>query len=138
MQTFLPYKDFEECARVLDTKRLGKQRVENLQILKALTLPKYGWQNHPAVRMWRGYEWSLLIYHQAIVCEWRLRGFEDTTWEKFLKVANGRHLGTSLPVWYGDERVHKTHRSNLLQKDPKHYGQFGWTEPTNLCYFWPV
>lgn len=36
MQTFLPYPDFSASARVLDDKRLGKQRVECLQILKAL------------------------------------------------------------------------------------------------------
>ena len=28
MQTFLPYADFVECARVLDDKRLNKQIVE--------------------------------------------------------------------------------------------------------------
>lgn len=36
MQTFLPYPNFKASARVLDTKRLGKQRVENLQIMSAL------------------------------------------------------------------------------------------------------
>lgn len=36
MQTFLPYKSFEQSAACLDNKRLGKQRVEVLQILKAL------------------------------------------------------------------------------------------------------
>src|SRR4029450_1776908 len=30
MQTFLPDPDFAACARVLDTRRLGKQRVEIL------------------------------------------------------------------------------------------------------------
>lgn len=37
MQTFLPYADFAESASVLDQKRLGKQRVETLQIFQALT-----------------------------------------------------------------------------------------------------
>jgi hypothetical protein len=37
IQTFLPYPDFEESAAVLDMKRLGKQRVENLQIIQVLT-----------------------------------------------------------------------------------------------------
>jgi hypothetical protein len=31
VQTFLPYADFEESARTLDAKRLGKQRVETIQ-----------------------------------------------------------------------------------------------------------
>ena len=54
MQTFLPVADFAESARLLDSPRLGKQRVETLQILRALELPDYGWANHPAVLMWRG------------------------------------------------------------------------------------
>lgn len=36
MQTFLPFPDFEESAYALDPRRLGKQRVENLQIMQAL------------------------------------------------------------------------------------------------------
>lgn len=36
MQTFLPYADFQESAYALDPKRLGKQRVETLQIMQAL------------------------------------------------------------------------------------------------------
>jgi hypothetical protein len=41
MQTFLPYPDFRESARVLDNKRLGKQRVECLQILQTLAKGPY-------------------------------------------------------------------------------------------------
>lgn len=37
VQTFLPYEDFDKTASVLDRSRLGKQRVETLQLLKALT-----------------------------------------------------------------------------------------------------
>lgn len=36
MQTFLPYADFKKSAQVLDGMRLGKQRVETLQIMQAL------------------------------------------------------------------------------------------------------
>ena len=39
MQTFLPVPGFEDGARLLDSPRLGKQRVETLQILRALELP---------------------------------------------------------------------------------------------------
>ena len=37
MQTFLPYESFAESAKVLDWRRLGKQRVEGMQIIKAIT-----------------------------------------------------------------------------------------------------
>ncbi|HEY4386986.1 MAG TPA: pyrimidine dimer DNA glycosylase/endonuclease V, partial [Ktedonobacteraceae bacterium] len=33
MQTFLPCADFAESARILDNRRLSKQRVEGQQIL---------------------------------------------------------------------------------------------------------
>lgn len=36
MQTFLPYASYAKSASVLDNKRLGKQRVETLQILQVL------------------------------------------------------------------------------------------------------
>jgi hypothetical protein len=41
VQTFLPYPDFAASAAsaaALDSKRLGKQRVEALQVLRALTI----------------------------------------------------------------------------------------------------
>lgn len=41
MQTFLPFPHFTMSAQVLDKKRLGKQRVETLQILKVLWRGKY-------------------------------------------------------------------------------------------------
>ena len=44
MQTFLPFQDFAASAKVLDMKRLGKQRVETLQVLKAITTTDYGWK----------------------------------------------------------------------------------------------
>ena len=39
MQTFTPYSDFQASARALDNKRLGKQRVEVIQIVRAITVP---------------------------------------------------------------------------------------------------
>ena len=51
MQTFLPYPSFAASASVLDSPRLGKQRVETLQIARALLVPTYGWQRHPAVQI---------------------------------------------------------------------------------------
>ena len=71
--------DFAESARLLDSPRLGKQRVETLQILRAIELPDYGWANHPAVLMWRGRTPALVAYGLAMARIWRERGFGDTT-----------------------------------------------------------
>ena len=66
VQTFLPYPDFAASAMALDRRRLGKQRVEALQILRALTRERYGWKHHPAVRMWAGYEEALACYAMEV------------------------------------------------------------------------
>src|SRR4051812_49490635 len=79
MQTFVPVADFEDSARLLDSPRLGKQRVETLQILRALELPDYGWASHPAVRMWRGRTPALAAYGLAMVRVWRGSGVARST-----------------------------------------------------------
>jgi len=40
------------------------------------------------------------------------------------------------PRWLGDEKLHASHRSNLLRKNPEWYSKFGWKEPNNLPYVW--
>ncbi|WP_370947972.1 MSMEG_6728 family protein [Amycolatopsis sp. cg5] len=74
MQTFLPYPGFRETAAVLDQRRLGKQRVEAIQVLRALTVPGYGWRHHPAAAMWAGYEEALVRYGLDICEIWCATG----------------------------------------------------------------
>lgn len=132
MQTFLPYPSFEESARCLDNKRLGKQRVESLTILKTLRGEISGWKYHPAVKMWRGYEEALKEYGRIICIRWVVRGFNDSLFSNFEWTK-----GIIYPPWLGDERLHSSHRSNLLRKDFKWYSQFGWKEDATLVYWWP-
>lgn len=129
MQTFLPYADFTLSAQSLDRQRLGKQRVEAKQIVLALRNPNYGWQHHPAVNMWRGYEAALMAYGKAICIEWRSRGYRDTLLDFFRCDAP-----VVMPPWIGDERVHCSHRSNLVRKDHSYYK---FSEDSTLGYFWP-
>lgn len=141
MQTFLPYPDFTDTASVLDRQRLGKQRVEAYQVLRNLLgISSRGWSNHPAVKMWDGYEFHLARYGAAICREWVNRGYKDTLWPKFNEMG-ADCVGSSLPLtppWLGDPDLHASHRANLLRKDPIWYGQFGWTEDPSLPYVWPT
>lgn len=146
MQTFLPYRDFARSARVLDPARLGKQRVETLQMLRALELPDYGWANHPAVRMWAGHTPALVCYGLACVREWLRRGHADSTAPQIAEFAPvlGRRTQRQLagdgllPPWLGDERLHASHRSALLRKDPAFYRPvLPASTPDDLPYFWP-
>lgn len=145
MQTFLPFADFARTAAVLDSPRLGKQRVETLQILRALELPEYGWQNHPAVTMWRGRRPALVCYGLTCVREWRARGFADSTAEQIAEFAPEAAQATQadlaarglMPRWLEDERVQLSHRSRLLAKDPAFYAVSFPGTPADLDYFWP-
>lgn len=144
MQTFVPYPDFALSAECLDRQRLGKQRVENLQIMKAIQVPGAGWANHPAVKMWRATPGSLVAYQRAIVTEWLARGYKDTCWEKTLDVWHftfGPDMGPTayqMPEWWGRVDVHLSHQSNLVRKDPAHYRQYFHDVPDDLEYVWPV
>ena len=141
MQTFLPYESFAESARCLDYRRLGKQRVEAYQILRTLTGESKGWVNHPAVKMWRGYEVALAKYGYEMCKEWKARGYKDTLEEKFMQYLvqhiNRDSLMFPVPDWLGGS-IHASHRSNLLRKNKEFYSKYGWTETDNLSYVWPV
>ncbi len=149
MQTFLPYADFERSARALDHKRLGKQRVETIQLVRALTRPGYGWANHPATLMWKGYEEALGRYGFTCCEVWVELGFGDTcalTIATDLRAAGVETVRTQeelaaagrLPPWLGEEAVHRSHRSALVRKDEQHYGPLFPEVPHDLPYVWPV
>jgi hypothetical protein len=139
VQTFLPFPDFSESARVLDAPRLGKQRVEALQVLRAIVLPSYGWQTHPAMLMWRGYVPALTRYALDMTDEWTGRGHADTTRpliEEFAPEA-ATAVTLAMPSWLGDDALHLSHRSNLVRKAPEFYSPLFPGVPADLPYVWP-
>jgi hypothetical protein len=149
MQTFLPYPGFDESAAVLDVRRLGKQRAETIQVLRALTVPDYGWRHHPAAAMWAGYEEALVRYGMQISAQWCAGGRADTcaatladdlaSTVGITSVRTERALAEAgdLPPWLGDADFHRSHQSALVRKDPAHYRPFFPEVPDDLPYLWP-
>lgn len=148
MQTFLPYPDFAASARILDRRRLGKQRVEALQVVRALTRPGYGWQHHPAVAMWRGYPEAVARYGLDVCQAWCARGGADTcaaTIAADLAAAGIPEARSQaeldqageLPPWLGEPDVHRSHQAALVRKDPAHYGHVFPDVSPDLPYVWP-
>ncbi|HBF80931.1 MAG TPA: cytoplasmic protein [Streptomyces sp.] len=152
MQTFLPYADFRRSALALDPKRLGKQRVETIQVLRGLTVPGYGWRRHPAVRMWAGYQEALVRYGLEMCAVWTAEGRADTcaaTLIQDLAASIGRPKVTvrpepdltaarEVPPWLGDEAFHLSHRSALVRKDPGYYRPLFPDVSPDLPYVWPA
>lgn len=149
---------FDITAMILDMRRLGKQRVEAYQILKILcgdgkklNNGKIAWENHPAVLMWKGYEFVLWRYIDVICDQWISLGYKDTIKEKskqliykFYNLTENFNITSKrfweilkIPPWLGDNNFHASHRSNLLRKNKDWYSKFNWIEPDNLPYIWP-
>lgn len=141
MQTFLPYANFQKSARCLDRQRLGKQRVEGLQILQCLlNIGSQRWQQHPAVIMWKGAELSLAHYVLEVCHEWTSRGYKDTVAMKVvscLQSIGQKDRQYRQPTWLGNRKFHQAHRSNLVRKSPTHYRQYFPKIENNLPYVWP-
>lgn len=143
MQTFLPFESFKESAMSLDRARLGKQRVETLQILQALDksknqkLEKVGWINHPATKMWNGSELSLVEYGIAICDEWIDRGYNDTCREKIGIFETKFSSNKTRPWWLGMDKLHLSHRAMLYSKDPDFYQDFSTSYEVVNEYWWP-
>lgn len=142
MQTFLPYPGFWESAVCLDRLRLGKQRSETKTMLVTLTTDRRGWANHPATKMWSGYEQALAEYGIAVCSSWRDRGYNDSLLpffkNMFSRLKRARRRPIKYPPWLGDERFHLSHKSNLIRKDPEHYGPMWPGVPDDLPYIWPA
>ena len=139
MQTFLPLPSFTDSALVLDQRRLGKQRVEAMQVLNAIYQPRHGWRRHPVAKMWSRHPLALAHYG-IVVCErWAGLGYADSVRDKIIAiVAAGETVirQATLPWWFGNEAFHSSHRSNLLRKDWDHYSRFWW-QPADQPYLWP-
>lgn len=163
MQTFMPYPDIEESAVALDPRRRFNQINEanvlvacleqGPYILKHFSMSKTyrrgpvkpvppgwvvartPWYAHAACRMWWGYPEALKAYTNAVILAvWRAGTHPNMTAQ--LYDLSG-WVCRKWPSWLGDDRLHRSHRSNLLRKDPEYYGQHGWTERPDLPYHWP-
>ena len=137
--TFLPYSDFTECASCLDVKRLGSQKNEADLLIKLLqgvptkdSKARTGWKNAPVTKMWRGYDDLLMVYFNAMLREWLNRGYRSSM------VYKKPSDNPAVPFWYGDEKLHSSHRKVLLYKNFEWYSRFGWTEKPEYAYYWPV
>lgn len=137
MQTFLPYSDIKESLKVLDDKRLGKQRVETYQIISAITrrpkldgTPYKGWLNHPCSVMWRNYVPLLKMYLNASIDEWISRGFNNNMIKEKID------QNVIYPDWWGNKKFHDSHKSNLLKKDFDFYSKYEWNVDPKNPYIW--
>ena len=125
MQTFLPYANYRESAKVLDNRRLNKQCLEASQMLvlaerlDSAEEVKNNYVHHPAFLMWRGFELSLTRYAFAMFDEFARRhdGRQHASHQLLFDLCYYQpKLDAPKPSWVGDNKLHANHRARLLMK----------------------
>lgn len=157
MQTFLPVTDYSESASILDSRRLNKQILETFQIWSVLSFPfkcprcgslklvdkicgcgnpvkPRGYRNHPAIKMWKGFEGNLIVYGFSMALEWKYRGNDHDYFNKFVDISRSYSDSEleSCPPWLGHEPLHSSHRIALLSKDIVWYSGRGWLKEEEI------
>lgn len=161
MNTLLPYPEYDLSAFCLDRARLGKQRLECLQMCRVIERGPYSCEAcrtrhsgfcercacggkvkrtpywaHPAVQMWIGCVPALAQFGLECCREWKARGYNDTMTEP---LSGFRGTGAlEYPWWHGDYHLHLSWQSRLIQKDPVYYRRLFGDVPGNIPQVWPT
>ena len=134
VNTFVIADTPEECAKMLDYKRLGKQRVEAKQIIDTLEHydEKKGWKNHPALLMWKDNINALKYYYNCMVDEWIFRGYKNEMKKYDIKG------DVVYPWWFHNKYVQLSHKCSLYRKNTKYYRNLTIdNEFLKVGYIWP-
>lgn len=158
MQTFLPYPNFNDSAKVMDHYNAGKysrcfkQVVEAKQILcnlHASGLPEswvesndwknQPWVNHVAVKMWENNPMALKEYYNTFLSISKNTHKVNTDMVE-LEVYEGCNYPNGYPWWLGNENLHRAMRARLIEKDRDFYlPKFPDDEGFNGgLYLWPT
>lgn len=164
VNTFVLCQNKENLFDDLDKRRLGKQRVEAMQIINILEdydrtgeFKKGSYGNHPATQMWIGYTNALKVYFNLCVKEWIKRGcvnnmaLFDIDEDKY-RIVPCEFDGVTcqfleefdefcFPKWFSFPPLILSHRASLLRKDPDEYHFFNdelTAEYYDKGYLWPL
>lgn len=137
VNTFIIADTPERCAQLLDYKRLGKQRVEGMQIITILEGKADGHSHHPVVAMWRDHIKALKYYTNCMIDEWIARGYKNT-----MSRYSMESTPITLPWWFTCKQLQLSHCCALLLKDPIYYNKI-WNVTPDVApymkwgYLWP-
>lgn len=137
MMVFIPFNDPIKIAKILDYKRLGKQRVEARQILSIILGEAKGsaWRHHPAVLMWKDYPRALKYYYNMMIKEWIERGYVNN-----MKTYDDDDVDVKMPWFMYCEPILLSHRATLLRKNHSHYSEYFEAPKSYIEHgvIWPV
>ena len=119
VNTFILTNSPKTCVKLLDYRRLGKQRVEAQQIINALEKLSNGWTNHPVTIMWKDHIIGLKYYFNCCVEEWIIRGYVNNM--TLYDIPSFEDEKKILPWFYYNHQIQESFKASLLRKDPTYY-----------------
>lgn len=162
VNTFIIVPDIYQTAKMLDDKRLGKQRLEAKQLIDVLErydqtmVLEGGWSTHPATRSWVGYTNALKAYFNIMVEEWISRGNNNTmsmypvdhrlfrivpcSFDGKTAKFEGNFDQYCYPYWISFPPLYMSHQASLCRKFPEYYKNFLRDELLPFLsngYLWP-
>jgi len=143
VNVFIPLSDPHEIAKVLDDRRLGKQRVEAKQIITIISgqAKSNAWANHPVVLMWKDHLEELKYYYDVMILEWVGRGFKNTMpLYGIYQIPTSAHKRPKMPWFMYCKPVLLSHQASLLRKNYAHYHKYFRTPKAYMSrsYLWVV
>jgi hypothetical protein len=145
--TWMTHPSFGKTARDLPNEILKQQMMQvciTFDILTGLD-DKSEYTDHPAVKMWHGYEFALGIYGMMLGMEFTFnRGYAEATEFWYLSKAIREIKRTEEgfvydpPPWMFDTDILLSHRSNLARRHPVAFRSKWKNCPKDWPYLWPV
>jgi hypothetical protein len=133
MKILFPKSSILGSVRTLDNKTLDRQRADAYRVLKILRNPNHPSNLLPIVKMWKGCETVLNIYFNMCCQEYVRRGFRNGLSTIRVNIGN-----LNWPSWFGDDKIHSSHRSYLLYVNPEYYAQYKWEDKPSRDVLYPV
>ena len=148
MLTLLPYPSFKQSAKVLFNNELTDQlkTVDRiLNVLHRVDADISGWNNSPGVLMWEGFESQLCTYGIYLADNIKTRDLTQSVLIDLNTVESSIiwHLectgdigSTDQPKWFGEEKLHLSHQSELIRINAEYRSVFPYV-PTDVPIVWP-
>lgn len=127
---YLPYSDFTKSTLSLDSLTLLHQVDEIISVLEVCheTEVEVAHVNRSLLAAWNGFEPQLCQLGLLSMEALRQRKLDETgKWKRavwHLECATSGNYTLAKPSWVGDEAIHTSHQSILLQLDPMHYRKY--------------
>lgn len=116
-----------ETAKVLDPRRLNKQIIETIQILRAISGQSEVWKNHPVVKMYRSHWDWLILYKETL--KYYVNG--DLENAKFMSNEADKQRPDFLDQNFFDQM-----KRRLYTKDPGYYSQWSYLGESNINWYY--